>query len=152
MESLDLSRNDLYGEIPSSLSDLTYLSSLDLSYKNLTGKIPSGPQLDTLYSGNPSIYDGNSGLCGPPLRKNCSGDNSTESGNVIRSGNDLEPIFFYFGLGSGFTVAVWVVFFTLLFKKTWRVSYYRLFDRAYDILYVFISVTHRRLARQATED
>jgi hypothetical protein len=35
---------------------------MDLSYNNLTGRIPSGSQLDTLYSGNPSMYTGNIGL------------------------------------------------------------------------------------------
>uniref|UniRef100_A0A0E0F6K1 non-specific serine/threonine protein kinase n=1 Tax=Oryza meridionalis TaxID=40149 RepID=A0A0E0F6K1_9ORYZ len=49
-ESLDLSENKLSGEIPSSISKLTYLSTLDLSYNNLIGRIPSGGQLDTLYN------------------------------------------------------------------------------------------------------
>ncbi|GJN04622.1 hypothetical protein PR202_ga22186 [Eleusine coracana subsp. coracana] len=109
LEWLDLSRNNLSSEIPPSLSDLTCLSSLDVSYNNLTGPIPSGRQLDTLYSGNPSIYEGNSGLCGPPVGRNCSGRNSDESVNEIRSENDSK-LFFYFGLSSGFLVGLWVVF------------------------------------------
>ena len=63
LESLDLSRNMLSGRIPPSLSDITYLSYLDLSDNNLTGRIPSGRQLDTLYTQQPFMYNGNSGLC-----------------------------------------------------------------------------------------
>uniref|UniRef100_I1R113 non-specific serine/threonine protein kinase n=1 Tax=Oryza glaberrima TaxID=4538 RepID=I1R113_ORYGL len=74
LESLDLSRNNLSGEIPSTLSNLSYLSDLDLSYNNLSGTIPSGSQLGTLYMEHPDMYNGNNGLCGPPLRRNCSGD------------------------------------------------------------------------------
>ncbi|TVU24872.1 hypothetical protein EJB05_27334, partial [Eragrostis curvula] len=152
LESLDLSRNNLSGAIPSSLSDLTYLSSLDLSYNNLTGGIPFGRQLDTLYTEDPSIYNGNGGLCGPPLRRSCSDSNSTESGNKMTREKGCETVFFYFGLGSGFTVGLWVVFCVMLFKKTWRISYYRLLDRAYDIVYVFVVVTWGRLAGQATAE
>jgi Leucine-rich repeat (LRR) protein len=72
LESLDLKENNLDGEIPQSLSNISYLSYLDLSYNNLTGRIPSGGQLDTLYVQYRFMYNGNSGLCGLPLKKNCS--------------------------------------------------------------------------------
>ncbi|KAF7087648.1 hypothetical protein CFC21_090816 [Triticum aestivum] len=142
IESLDLSRNNLYDEIPTSLSNLTYLSSLDLSYNNLTGRIPLGNQLDTIYSENPSIYAGNIGLCGPPLERNCSGNNGLEHMNQQTSEKVYEPLLsLYFGLGSGFVAGLWVVFCSLLFNKTWRVSYFRLFDKLYDNAYVFVVVT-----------
>ncbi|KAM0864031.1 hypothetical protein ACQ4PT_044190 [Festuca glaucescens] len=107
LESLDFSRNNLSGEIPTSLSDLTYLGSLDLSYDNLAGKIPTGRQLDTLYTENPYMYSGNIGLCGPPLEKNCPGNNATEHGNQQRSENGYSPVlFFYFGLTAGFVAGL----------------------------------------------
>ncbi|XP_048537571.1 receptor-like protein EIX2 [Triticum urartu] len=142
IESLDLSRNNLCDEIPTSLSNLTYLSSLDLSYNKLAGRIPPGSQLDTIYSENPSIYTGNIGLCGPPLERNCSGNNGVEHVNQQNSEKIYDPVlFFYFGLGSGFVVGLWVVFCTLLFNKAWRVAYFRLFDKLYDNAYVFVVVT-----------
>ena len=69
LESLDLSNNYLTGKIPSSQSDLTFLSYLNLSYNNnLSGRIPSGQQPQTL--NNQYMYIGNPGLCGP-LPNNC---------------------------------------------------------------------------------
>ncbi|XBH75466.1 hypothetical protein VPH35_102220 [Triticum aestivum] len=142
IESLDLSRNNLCDEIPTSLSNLTYLSSLDLSYNKLAGRIPPGSQLDTIYSENPSIYTGNIGLCGPPLERNFSGNNGVEHVNQQNSEKVYDPVlFFYFGLGSGFVVGLWVVFCTLLFNKAWRVACFRLFDKLYDNAYVFVVVT-----------
>ncbi|KAF7076859.1 hypothetical protein CFC21_081462 [Triticum aestivum] len=151
LESLDLSRNNLSSEIPTSLSGLTYLSSLDLSYNNLTGKIPPGSQLDTLYLENQSIYKGNIGLCGPPLERKCSRDNSPEHNNQQKIQKVSEPVlFFYFGLGSGFVAGLWVVFCTLLFRKVWRVAYFHLFDKSYDKAYVFVVVTWGRITSKAT--
>ncbi|TVU41194.1 hypothetical protein EJB05_14693, partial [Eragrostis curvula] len=138
LESLDLSRNNLSGEIPPSLTDLTCLSYLGLSYNSLTGRIPSGRQLDTLCTEYPSMYDGNNGLCGPPLKRNCPRSKLPVRGNQKVS---AELIFFYLGLGSGFTVGLWVVFCTLLFKKTWRIAYFRIVDKIYDRLYIFLVVT-----------
>ncbi|XP_027181932.1 putative receptor like protein 25 [Coffea eugenioides] len=62
--------NALFGAIPESLSDLYSLNFLNLSHNKLSGPIPSGNQLQTLT--DPSIYEGNSGLCGKPLPNNCS--------------------------------------------------------------------------------
>ncbi|KAI5017284.1 hypothetical protein ZWY2020_037662 [Hordeum vulgare] len=52
----------MIGAIPSSISKLASLSSLNLSNNNLSGEIPTGNQLQTL--DDPSIYNNNSGLCG----------------------------------------------------------------------------------------
>lgn len=150
LESLDLSKNNLSGEIPSNLSNITSLSRLDLSYNHLTGRIPSGGQLDTLYAENPSMYNGNTGLCGYPLRRNCS-DNSSASKHGVeqRRERDSEPMFLYSGLGSGFVAGLWVVFCTILFKKTWRIAYFRLFDKVYDKVYVFVVVTWATLSQKS---
>ncbi|XP_037450535.1 receptor-like protein EIX2 [Triticum dicoccoides] len=152
LESLDLSRNKLCGEIPLSLSNLTYLESLDLSYNNLSGRIPPGSQLDTLYDNYPYMYSGNIGLCGHPLQRNCSRSNNATKlvdGDTKRSARVSDSTLFYLGLGSGFVVGLWVVLCTMLFKKTWRIAYFRLFDKVYDKLYVFLVLTWARLAQKA---
>ncbi|VAI53732.1 hypothetical protein VPH35_108651 [Triticum aestivum] len=151
LESLDLSRNNISGEIPTSLSDLTYLSSLDLSYNNLAGRIPTGRQLDTLYAEDPSMYDGNSRLCGPHLQRNCSGNSPLERRNQQRSENAYDPVmFFYIGLTSGFVVGLWLVFCALLFKRAWRHAYFRLFDKLCHKVYVFVVVIWGRINTKAT--
>jgi hypothetical protein len=89
------------------------------------------------------MYSGNIGLCGPPLEKNCPGNNAPKHGNQQQgSGNGYDPVlFFYFGLAAGFVAGLWVVLCVLLFKKSWRIAYLRFYDKLYDIVYVFVVVT-----------
>ncbi|TVU24882.1 hypothetical protein EJB05_27346, partial [Eragrostis curvula] len=149
LESLDLSGNKLYGEIPQSLTNLTYLSYLDLSHNNLTGTIPSGGQLDTLYAQNPFMYDDNIGLCGHPLHKNCSEKSEPKHGDNKRDEPDSILMSFPFGLAVGYVVGLWSVFCAILFKKSWRIAYFRLFDKVHDKVYVFLVVTWARWAQKA---
>ncbi|VAI68327.1 receptor-like protein EIX2 [Triticum aestivum] len=150
LESLDLSRNMLSGRIPPSLSDLTYLSYLDLSDNNLTGRIPSGRQLDTLYTQEPSMYSGNSGLCGLPLPISCLGKNATRQDDQKSNEHSFEPMTFYFGLALGFILGLWVVFCALLFKRAWRTAYFCMIDKTYDQMYVFAVLTWKSWARKGT--
>ncbi|TVT96842.1 hypothetical protein EJB05_57917, partial [Eragrostis curvula] len=149
LESLDLSRNKLYGEIPQNLTNLTYLSYLDLSHNNLTRMIPSGGQLDTLYAQNPFMYDDNIGLCGHPLHKNCSEKSEPKHGDNKRDELDSILMSFPFGLAIGYVVGLWSVFCAILFKKSWTIAYFRLFDKVLDKVYVFVVVTWARWAQKA---
>lgn len=146
LESLDLSANKLYGEIPQSMSDLTFLSFMDLSHNNLTGKIPSGGQLDTLYSQDPLMYDGNIGLYGYPLQKNCTDHSEPKHGHQTREEYDSKVLTFSFGLTIGYVVGLWVVFCAMLFKKSWRITYFHLVDK----FYVFALITWARWAKETT--
>ncbi|RLN35193.1 hypothetical protein C2845_PM03G18310 [Panicum miliaceum] len=150
LESLDLSKNKIFGEIPASLSNLTSLSYLNLSYNDLSGSIPTGRQLDTLNADNPSImYIGNSGLCGPPLQKSCSGNNMFTHASHRSNMQELDGMSFYLGLILGFVVGLWIVFCALLFKKTCRISYFRCVDRHYDKVYVFVALSWASLTRNS---
>ncbi|GJN35307.1 hypothetical protein PR202_gb24062 [Eleusine coracana subsp. coracana] len=150
LESMDLSKNKFIGEIPSSLSNLTSLSYLNLSCNNLCGKIPSGRQLETLNADDPSLmYIGNSGLCGPPLRNTCSGNDNAIHGNQRNSRQILEWVPFYVGLVLGLVAGLWMVFCALLFKKTWRIAYFQFIDKLYDRIYVFVVVKWAPLTRKA---
>ncbi|XP_026384939.1 receptor-like protein 34 [Papaver somniferum] len=73
LESLDVSQNKLSGDIPSKLAQLSSLAVLNLSFNKLEGKIPSGPQFLTFQENS---FEGNVGLCGPPMSKLC--------GNITR--------------------------------------------------------------------
>ena len=68
LESIDLSRNRLFSEIPPSMSNLTSLDYLDLSYNNFSGRIPSGTQPQSF---DAVRYIGNFQLSGDPLPKYC---------------------------------------------------------------------------------
>ncbi|CAO2142063.1 unnamed protein product [Urochloa humidicola] len=149
LESLDLSENKIHGEIPQSLSNVIYLSYLDLSYNNLKGRIPSGGQLETLYAQYPFLYNGNSGLCGLLQKKNCSIDSDVpEHGDHERDEYDSKLMSLFFGLGVGFVVGLWVVFCVILFKKSWVIAYFRLFDKAFDEVYVLVFITWSKWAKK----
>lgn len=148
VESLDLSHNELSGEIPASLSSLMSLSRLNMSYNNLTGEVPSGNQLQTLEDPE-YIYIGNPDLCGPPLSQSCSQPKPIPA--TQEHHEDLNDVVsFFISMGSGYTVGLWVVFCTFLFKRKWRVSWYSVCDRLYDWVYVQVAVTWASWTRAKT--
>ncbi|KAJ3701818.1 hypothetical protein LUZ61_005523 [Rhynchospora tenuis] len=131
LESLDFPINELLGSIPSSLSALTFLSHLNLSYNNFSGRIPLG-QLQT--HNDPSIYEGNNGLCGFPLLE-CSNINTTSQSFASEKENGHEN---YVWAIIGFAVGAWMVYGALLLHKAWRVVYFVFVDDMYDRFYVFV--------------
>ncbi|KAM3360064.1 hypothetical protein P3S68_019775 [Capsicum galapagoense] len=72
LRTLNLSHNGLEGIIPASLQHLSVLESLDLSSNKIGGEIPQ--QLVSLTSLANSSYQGNDGLRGLPLSKDCGGN------------------------------------------------------------------------------
>ncbi|PHT97817.1 hypothetical protein BC332_33251 [Capsicum chinense] len=68
LQSLDLSFNKLSGEIPRQLTSLTFLGFLSVPHNHLVGCIPEGNQFGTFPS---SSFEGNDGLRGCPLSKDC---------------------------------------------------------------------------------
>jgi hypothetical protein len=46
----------------------------------------------------------------------------------MRKNGSHGQYFFYLGVEWGFIVGIWVVFCALLFKKGWRIAYFRLVD------------------------
>ncbi|KAJ6718942.1 LRR RECEPTOR-LIKE SERINE/THREONINE-PROTEIN KINASE FLS2-RELATED [Salix purpurea] len=135
LQSLDLSINELSGFIPTSISQLNFLSVLNLSFNNLSGRIPSGNQLQTLV--DKSIYAGNSGLCGFPL-DDCHVEVQVLPPVEGRPENEFEILWFYGGMGVGFTTAFVGVSSTLYFKDSWRDAFYRFADKIYNKFRVLI--------------
>ncbi|GFQ06310.1 serine/threonine-protein kinase bri1-like 2 [Phtheirospermum japonicum] len=130
LESLDLSNNNLSGTIPESLSHLTFLSYLNLSNNNLSGKIPTGPQLQNFI--DPTIYDGNSRLCGAPLLKKCHIGNETpskvENDAEDDDGDITDKFYLFVFIFSGFVTGLCGYFGVLVFKKSWRLALFRYMD------------------------
>uniref|UniRef100_A0ACD5VBA8 Uncharacterized protein n=2 Tax=Avena sativa TaxID=4498 RepID=A0ACD5VBA8_AVESA len=107
LESLDLSWNQLSGEIPRELTSLTSLEWLNVSYNNLSGRIPQGNQFLTF---SDSSFEGNMGLCGPPLSRHCDTPDSiapttalsrTESDSLWEDKLGVILLFAFVGLGFG---------------------------------------------------
>ncbi|KAL6320659.1 hypothetical protein AAG906_008659 [Vitis piasezkii] len=151
LDFLDLSQNQLNGRIPDNLSQIADLSVLDLSNNTLSGKIPLGTQLQSF---DASTYEGNPGLCGPPLLKRCPED---ELGGVsFTSGlsskkediqDDANNIWFYGNIVLGFIIGFWGVCGTLLFNSSWRYAYFQFLSKIKDWLYVTTIVNMNRIRR-----
>jgi Leucine-rich repeat (LRR) protein len=144
LESLDLSFNNFSGLIPQALSSLSSLHNLNLSYNNFSGKIPTGRQLDTISV--PTVYVGNSYLCGTPINKNCFEDPTSRGINPDYDDNAREMIiWFYLPETLGFILGFWYFWCVLIFKSDWNVAYFRMVDRFFDKICVLTVLLVRRL-------
>ncbi|KAL8466906.1 hypothetical protein ACS0TY_035834 [Phlomoides rotata] len=147
LESLDLSRNSLSGQIPTSLALISSLNYLNLSCNNLTGRIPTSTQLQSL---NASSFISNN-LCGPPLEINCSSDGDEPRGHKDKNedeGADESKIeWLYVVVSLGYAVGFSVVCSALVLKKAWREAYFGLLESMWDKLYVYVCIKWMRLTK-----
>ncbi|KAF3435221.1 hypothetical protein FNV43_RR22308 [Rhamnella rubrinervis] len=138
LETLDLSGNELVGEIPRSMPSMTFLNHLNLSNNNLFGKIPTANQFQTF--NDPSIYQGNAGLCGKPLESDCSGGSTDIPGREKEDKDEgdaddpLEKLGLYISIVLGSFVGFWGVCGTLILNKSWRDAYFDFADKVKDTL------------------
>ncbi|XP_022876722.1 receptor-like protein 12 [Olea europaea var. sylvestris] len=148
LEWLDLSRNELFGKIPNSLAELHFLSVLDLSNNNLSGMIPLGTQLQSF---DPSMYAGNSQLCGLPLvecpRESPNPDHGHGS-NIEEDDVGFISREFYMCVAFGFITGFWSILVTLLLKHSWRHSFFNFWNNIGDWIYVTAMVHVARFKRK----
>ncbi|XP_052620883.1 receptor-like protein EIX2 [Lactuca sativa] len=144
LEILDLSRNSFSGGIPPSMSTMSFLNYIDVSYNNFSGRIPTSTQLQSF---EPSRYNGNKGLCGPPLTKYCPGDEEPEVPPLIGKGEgDVEDIddeverWFYIGGGMGFATGFWMACGALILNRRGRRAFFQFYDSFKDWVYVKVVV------------
>ncbi|CAL4958404.1 unnamed protein product [Urochloa decumbens] len=125
LESLDLSWNHLSGEIPQELTSLTALAWLNLSYNNLNGRIPQGNQFLSFPN---SSFEGNPGLCGSQVSKQCDSPGSTsqrasdhpESNSLWKDRTDAILLFTFVGLGFGVGFALAIMFLHFYHVSGWN--------------------------------
>uniref|UniRef100_A0A2N9H5N2 Leucine-rich repeat-containing N-terminal plant-type domain-containing protein n=1 Tax=Fagus sylvatica TaxID=28930 RepID=A0A2N9H5N2_FAGSY len=129
LESLDLSSNKLTGEIPIQLADgLIFLSVLNLSFNQLVGRIPFIKQFATF---SEASYEGNRGLYGCPLKKECT---SAEPRSPPRTFEDIHSKsgllidWNYLSAELGFVFGFGLIIGPLMFWKRWRIQYYKHVD------------------------
>ncbi|KAL8227264.1 hypothetical protein R6Q57_017096 [Mikania cordata] len=141
--TLDISRNKFSGVIPSSMAQMTSLNYLDVSYNNLTGRIPSSTQLQSF---EPSRYKGNVRLCGPPITKNCVGDEESKIQPTLDEsegdGEDIDELqrWYYIGGGIGFVTGFCVACGTLILNHHMRHAFFRFLTFLKDWVYVNVMV------------
>ncbi|VAH71568.1 receptor like protein 22-like [Triticum dicoccoides] len=107
LESLDLSQNQLSGEIPEALTNLTFLGILNLCNNQLVGRIPRSGQFFGTFQN--SSFEGNLGLCGPPLSNPCGIPPAPPSVARGEKSSHVDVILFLFvglGFGIGFAAAI----------------------------------------------
>ncbi|KAM0031124.1 putative leucine-rich repeat-containing, plant-type, leucine-rich repeat domain superfamily [Helianthus debilis subsp. tardiflorus] len=147
LESLDLSLNNLSGRIPQSLGSLTFLSYLNLSFNDLFGRVPAGNQLQTL--DDPTIYEGNNGLCGPPVLRSCNEDDVRDNHVGKNEGqDDTQDLWFYTGMGPGFFVGFVGLLGSLHFITRWRLVYFGTLENVYSWLTLSILLNLGHLRRK----
>ncbi|KAI9095298.1 hypothetical protein K1719_026332 [Acacia pycnantha] len=117
LEWLDLSCNKLVGEIPLVMTNLNFLSILNLSQNQLDGMIPNGKQFNTFQNDS---YEGNLGLCGAPLSKNCNtdkGESPTPSSlmfdSIDKFGFGWKPVALGYGCGMVFGILMGYIVFSI---------------------------------------
>ncbi|CAJ2658757.1 unnamed protein product [Trifolium pratense] len=149
LESLDLSHNHLSGPIPTSMASMTFLSYLNLSHNNLSGQIPRGNQFGTF--NEPSIYEGNPGLCGEPLPTNCSSLLHRKREHEDDGDGDdekIERLKLYASIAAGYITGFWIVCGSLMLKRSWRHAYFNFVFDMRDKLLVFVVVNLGRVNRR----
>eukprot|EP00262_Sarcandra_glabra_P021607 TRINITY_DN9233_c0_g1_i1.p1 TRINITY_DN9233_c0_g1~~TRINITY_DN9233_c0_g1_i1.p1 ORF type:complete len:536 (+),score=67.55 TRINITY_DN9233_c0_g1_i1:108-1610(+) len=137
IESLDLSYNKLSGRIPSQLIALTFMSSFSVAHNNLSGSIPAWiAQFATFEE---TSYEGNSGLCGPPLNKSCttmpkSSDKEQEDG--VDGANNI--VTFYASFAMAYITWFFGFMALIYLNHNWQLMCFRCMDIVIDQVFNFV--------------
>ncbi|XP_047943182.1 receptor-like protein 6 [Salvia hispanica] len=141
LESLDLSRNQLAGRIPMGLGELTFLEVLNLSYNKLVGMIPNGRQIQTFSA---KSFEGNPGLCGFPLNKNCSHTNELSSRGHEDVEEKREIEWEYVSAALGYVVGFGSIVWLLLFCRSFREKYFSKIEEVVEDIFIARDMRRRR--------
>ena len=158
LKVLDLSSNQLSCIMPAGMTNMPLLEFFNVSFNNLSGEILHGHQLKTFDN---SSYIGNPQLCGFPLSKICTSNESfgdphcsIEEGDEEKQGiqkevqHGFEIPSFYLSMGIGFIAGYCGFWGSLLLSRSWRYTYFRFLGNMNDKIYVMIAVGAAMLQRK----
>nr|GLL23877.1 probable E3 ubiquitin-protein ligase RHC1A isoform X2 [Ipomoea trifida] len=133
MEHMDLSLNQLRGEVPD-LSRLS-LSEVDLSGNNFQGPVPHFSSLMKVFI----LTE-----CSKPLPEDPHFMNHNDPKIQHHASDWLDgAASFFISMGAGFIPGFWAFWGSLLLSKSWRYAYFRFLDNTADKIYVFIAIKLR---------
>ncbi|CAI9757117.1 unnamed protein product [Fraxinus pennsylvanica] len=135
---IDLSNNNLVGDVHAEITSLVMLVGLNLSRNNLSGFLPTNiDRLSHLRTFNASAFEGNPGLCGLPLTKACPRDEiaqvpmTGDKADGMKNLEDEDKLIddgFYIRMAVGFIFGFWGVCGTLAFNNSWRIAFFHVVE------------------------
>ncbi|XP_044505659.1 receptor-like protein EIX2 [Mangifera indica] len=150
VKSLDLSCNYMTGAIPEEIMNLVGLIALNLSRNNFSG--PITPKIGIqLQSFNASVYEGNPGLCGLPLPKNCPGEEPAQAPSTMKGKipeDEFINLGFHVSLSLGFIVDFWGVCGSLVLSQSWRHAYFKFLGDMKDRINVTAAINLAKLKQR----
>nr|GEW46624.1 hypothetical protein [Tanacetum cinerariifolium] len=144
---LDLSNNFLVGGIPRNIGHMTELLTLNLSRNMLSGEIPATMSEMTLLNNLDIFINSN-------MPNKCSGDEDLGVPPVSESDGDGESTdelqrWFYIGGATGFATAFWIACSALLFNRRLRHAFFYFHNCLKDWVYVKVAVLIAKFQRAA---
>ncbi|KAB2062351.1 hypothetical protein ES319_A10G147600v1 [Gossypium barbadense] len=133
---VDLSRNNLSGEIPQEVVNLQALQTLNLSQNHLTGKIPKLIGAMILIETMDLSQNQLTGSIPESISGSGKETDVKNRAKGIRKGREIN--WFYVSMPLGFVTGFWCVLGPLVFDRRWRITYYRvsteMWWKAYDFV------------------
>ncbi|CAA7040759.1 unnamed protein product [Microthlaspi erraticum] len=128
LESLDVSRNKLSGEIPQELGNLSFLEYMNFSHNQLRGLVPGGTQFRTQKC---SSFGDNSGLFGPSLDEVCKDVHipALQQNESPEAEEEEEEVFSWIaaaiGFGPGIVLGLTIGYILVIYKPEWFTNPFR---------------------------
>ena len=149
LESLDLCHNCLNGEIPPQLIELHFLEVFSVAHNNLSGRTPDMKAQFGTFSAR--SYDFNPFLCGLPLQKNCTSDDSPPMPTKSSDVNDgkwykVDQTIFFISFSVTYSMFFLGVIIVLYINPHWRLRCFNLVEDCMYSCYFSVVITLRKVA------